>query len=46
LEEIMATYKNLYWTRMISISQFDEEEDKRWPMGTDITHEMIELAEI
>jgi len=45
-QEIMATYKNLYWSRIISISQFDEEANKRWPMGTDIIHELEELAEV
>ena len=42
----MATYKNLYWTRIISISHFDEEADKKCPIGPDIVHEMDELAEI
>ena len=45
-QEIMAAYKNLYWTRIISISHFDEEADKKCLIGPDIIHEMDELAEI
>ncbi len=45
-QEVLATYKNLYWTRVISVSHFDEEADKRCSMGLDLTHEMNELAEI
>ena len=45
-QEVLAAYKNLYWTRVISISHFDEEADKRCSMGLDLTREMDELTEI
>ena len=38
-------FKNLYWTRMISLQTWDPEGFKRWPMKEDIKEAMENLAD-
>ncbi len=34
------SYKNLYWTRVISVDSFDSDDDKKWHMSFDIANEI------
>jgi len=33
-------FKNLYWTRVISVENFDLDDEKKWQMGYDIANEI------
>ena len=38
-EQTEVIYKNLYWTRVISVQQYRPEEKKSWPVAPDLAEE-------
>ena len=38
-EQTEAIYKNLYWTRVISLQQYRSDEKRSWPVAPDLAEE-------
>jgi hypothetical protein len=42
-EEIAESYKNQYWTRIISLQRIEDETIERWPLDKDIIECLHEI---
>ena len=42
-KQLLSDYKNLFWTRVITIESFEQGEQQRWPIGPDIVEECEEV---
>ena len=45
-EQTEVIYKNLYWTRVISLQQYRPEEKRSWPVAPDLAEEYDVLFSI
>ena len=37
--QIQEYFKNLYWTRLVSVGEDQLGQDRKWPLGPDIVEE-------
>ena len=44
-EEIDESYRNLYWTRLISLQRDADERHERWPLVPDIKEALNDIAD-
>ena len=42
-EQILEAYRNQYWTRVIKVTEDDDEGNRKWPLGRDIP-ELLRLC--
>lgn len=45
-EQTLIIFKNLYWTRIITIRTYDPRAEKSWPIGPDLSNEYDVLFQI
>ena len=45
-EQTFIIFKNLYWTRIISVQTYDHREDTKWPIAPDLCDEYDVLFQI
>ena len=42
--QIIEEYRNLCWTRVVSVQNFSADQDRKWPLGPDIVEECQAVA--
>ena len=45
-EQLLLNYKNLYWSRLMSIDEYETGLARKWPLGKDIIEELHDVAEL
>ena len=45
-EQTLDNFKNLYWTRIITVQNHDPSKDMKWPVGPDLANEHDVLFQI
>ena len=45
-EQLLADYKNLYWTRLMCIENYEQDQERKWPLGPDIVEECQAIANL
>ena len=45
-EQLLLDFKNLYWTRLMSIEDFEDDKDRKWPIGPDVVEECQAVADM
>ena len=38
-EQLLVDYRNLYWTRLMCIADYELDQERKWPMGPDLVEE-------
>ena len=44
-EQLLEDYRNLYWTRLMNIQDYEVDQDRKYPLGPDIVEECRAVAE-
>ena len=45
-QQLLEFYNHLYWTRLISLEDYREGEDRKYPLGPDIVEECQAIANL
>ena len=45
-EQLLADYKNIYWTRLMCIENYEQDQERKWPLGPDIAEECQAVANL
>ena len=38
-EQLLLNHKNLYWTRLMVIENYEADHERKWPLGPDLVEE-------
>ena len=44
--QLLLDYKNLYWSRLMTLEEYESGITRKWPLGRDIVQEINDLAEL
>ena len=45
-EQLLLDHKNLYWTRLMIIDNYETDHDRKWPLGPDLVEECQAVVDL
>ena len=45
-EQLLLDHKNLYWTRLMVIKDYEAHHERKWPLGPDLVEECLSVTEL